>query len=498
MCTRRRRWAVGYFSDSNGIFLQFLLFPNINFFRIALTHLCVRRKHTGERPFACHCAKQFSRLDNLRQHAQTVHSAPEDKPRNEAMMRALASINASMMAGVRGASRRRFSPASAPSYSPGSSASPLPSPGLASSYPHPSHYPPHAYAQQQHGYVSPPGSGYAEYAPNGAQSGEQGYFGYTASPLGSPCAASFPPAAGPPPYNVDLEQLEGLERICGEESHQQREVQVEQERVRVKEEVREDEGLGLAGFYAALHAHPQEAPLSRYASSGSLRSEHSAHAHAQQQQHPAYAFAPHPHPHPASNAHNAHPPASAPNVYPGSSGGSAHSSPAASPSAANFWGGEAPPRPQLAGYPTVTGNEGSGRGKGSPRPGTDPNPSAGNFWGGEAPPVVQRQQQQQEYPHHAHAQGQGQGTEYLPSPPQSPAYSAHSGSSGSGSGSGSQSSGYGGEGAYTWAGAGAGAEEGMGVGEGEMSNAEYYAALQAEGYYAAAGQQGQQQQQHVY
>ncbi|KAK7036149.1 hypothetical protein R3P38DRAFT_2616817, partial [Favolaschia claudopus] len=29
------------------------------------------RKHTGERPFACHCSKQFSRLDNLRQHAQT-------------------------------------------------------------------------------------------------------------------------------------------------------------------------------------------------------------------------------------------------------------------------------------------------------------------------------------------------------------------------------------------------------------------------------------------
>ncbi|KAI9841675.1 MAG: hypothetical protein M1837_000469 [Sclerophora amabilis] len=31
------------------------------------------RKHTGERPFQCHCARKFSRLDNLRQHAQTVH-----------------------------------------------------------------------------------------------------------------------------------------------------------------------------------------------------------------------------------------------------------------------------------------------------------------------------------------------------------------------------------------------------------------------------------------
>ncbi|PSR97787.1 hypothetical protein BD289DRAFT_479866 [Coniella lustricola] len=31
------------------------------------------RKHTGERPFQCHCQRRFSRLDNLRQHAQTVH-----------------------------------------------------------------------------------------------------------------------------------------------------------------------------------------------------------------------------------------------------------------------------------------------------------------------------------------------------------------------------------------------------------------------------------------
>ena len=32
------------------------------------------RKHTGERPFRCHCNKYFSRLDNLRQHIQTVHA----------------------------------------------------------------------------------------------------------------------------------------------------------------------------------------------------------------------------------------------------------------------------------------------------------------------------------------------------------------------------------------------------------------------------------------
>jgi hypothetical protein len=35
--------------------------------------LTCARKHTGERPFQCHCSRRFSRLDNLRQHAQTVH-----------------------------------------------------------------------------------------------------------------------------------------------------------------------------------------------------------------------------------------------------------------------------------------------------------------------------------------------------------------------------------------------------------------------------------------
>ncbi|WXC52852.1 hypothetical protein QX201_012518 [Fusarium graminearum] len=38
---------------------------------MTLTDTC--RKHTGERPFQCHCSRRFSRLDNLRQHAQTVH-----------------------------------------------------------------------------------------------------------------------------------------------------------------------------------------------------------------------------------------------------------------------------------------------------------------------------------------------------------------------------------------------------------------------------------------
>ncbi|KTW29098.1 uncharacterized protein T551_02372 [Pneumocystis jirovecii RU7] len=35
------------------------------------------RKHTGERPFKCFCGRTFSRLDNLRQHAQTVHTGDD-------------------------------------------------------------------------------------------------------------------------------------------------------------------------------------------------------------------------------------------------------------------------------------------------------------------------------------------------------------------------------------------------------------------------------------
>ncbi|KIO22730.1 hypothetical protein M407DRAFT_27760 [Tulasnella calospora MUT 4182] len=54
------------------------------------------RKHTGERPFACHCGKQFSRLDNLRQHAQTVHS--DKHTENELMMRELTTLHTQLAA----------------------------------------------------------------------------------------------------------------------------------------------------------------------------------------------------------------------------------------------------------------------------------------------------------------------------------------------------------------------------------------------------------------
>ncbi|KDQ59967.1 hypothetical protein JAAARDRAFT_192411 [Jaapia argillacea MUCL 33604] len=62
------------------------------------------RKHTGERPFSCHCSKQFSRLDNLRQHAQTVHADKQEE--NEKMMKDLASLHASMTAANRAGNPR--------------------------------------------------------------------------------------------------------------------------------------------------------------------------------------------------------------------------------------------------------------------------------------------------------------------------------------------------------------------------------------------------------
>ncbi|KAK9895570.1 hypothetical protein P389DRAFT_181063 [Cystobasidium minutum MCA 4210] len=46
------------------------------------------RKHTGEKPFTCRCGKKFTRLDNLRQHASTIHS---DEPEaNEELFARLA------------------------------------------------------------------------------------------------------------------------------------------------------------------------------------------------------------------------------------------------------------------------------------------------------------------------------------------------------------------------------------------------------------------------
>lgn len=42
------------------------------------------RKHTGERPFHCDCGRNFSRLDNLRQHMTTVHAQQYPPPSSNA------------------------------------------------------------------------------------------------------------------------------------------------------------------------------------------------------------------------------------------------------------------------------------------------------------------------------------------------------------------------------------------------------------------------------
>ncbi|KAJ7177367.1 hypothetical protein C8R43DRAFT_942638 [Mycena crocata] len=58
------------------------------------------RMHTGERPFICHCTKRFSRLDNLRNHAQAVH--PSEGKQNEAMVRELGRVYAARRANAAG------------------------------------------------------------------------------------------------------------------------------------------------------------------------------------------------------------------------------------------------------------------------------------------------------------------------------------------------------------------------------------------------------------
>ncbi|KAI0816949.1 hypothetical protein BC628DRAFT_1413916 [Trametes gibbosa] len=89
------------------------------------------RKHTGERPFTCHCGKQFSRLDNLRQHAQTVHADKQDQ--NERMMQDLTSLHASMTAASKGGPARSKRGQAAVSASNPSPTSP---PSLNPSLPH--------------------------------------------------------------------------------------------------------------------------------------------------------------------------------------------------------------------------------------------------------------------------------------------------------------------------------------------------------------------------
>lgn len=62
--------------STKGRVFQCTGFPGCNMSFTRSEHLARhKRKHTGERPFTCpYCLKNFSRLDNLRQHKQTVHA----------------------------------------------------------------------------------------------------------------------------------------------------------------------------------------------------------------------------------------------------------------------------------------------------------------------------------------------------------------------------------------------------------------------------------------
>ncbi|KAL7409903.1 hypothetical protein BDY24DRAFT_344629, partial [Mrakia frigida] len=52
------------------------------------------RKHTGEKPFVCHCTRSFSRIDNLRQHCAAIH--PDSLARNEQTIKALLPVHATL------------------------------------------------------------------------------------------------------------------------------------------------------------------------------------------------------------------------------------------------------------------------------------------------------------------------------------------------------------------------------------------------------------------
>lgn len=74
--TRERRDNGAKLKNSKCRIFQCTGFPGCNMSFTRSEHLARhRRKHTGEKPFTCPtCSKNFSRLDNLRQHKLTVHS----------------------------------------------------------------------------------------------------------------------------------------------------------------------------------------------------------------------------------------------------------------------------------------------------------------------------------------------------------------------------------------------------------------------------------------
>ncbi|KAG8925753.1 hypothetical protein FRC00_003648 [Tulasnella sp. 408] len=170
------------------------------------------RKHTGERPFACHCGKQFSRLDNLRQHAQTVHS--DKHTENEIMMRELTTLHTQLAARsskvnreTQAEKRRASNNAAAGAGMAAGDARP----GTSTGYEGQGQYPPPAipgplgvgmpYHHQMPQY--PPPSPYGGLPPTGHYQASQEYPGYYPPPGGAVTAqqqySGYSPQY-PPPY----------------------------------------------------------------------------------------------------------------------------------------------------------------------------------------------------------------------------------------------------------------------------------------------------------
>ncbi|KAH9921892.1 uncharacterized protein B0H18DRAFT_1121188 [Fomitopsis serialis] len=72
------------------------------------------RNHTGERLFTCHCGEQFSRFDNLRQHAQTVHPPQAHPDRVAAAAASTNTVPAMDITKTASKSSRLFTSAPAP------------------------------------------------------------------------------------------------------------------------------------------------------------------------------------------------------------------------------------------------------------------------------------------------------------------------------------------------------------------------------------------------
>lgn len=190
-----------------------------------------RSKHTGERPFPCHCGKAFSRLDNLRQHAATVHA--DQTQLNEAMLTSLASVHAALSQRANRDQRRRGEVVEVPknaverprgergSKSAGGAA--VPPPGGV--YPPPGYHPQQWGPPPDHtrprtagnswmeygGYVGVPGEqgppgtagsvGYADDAGPSRRPPSAGYphAGYYSEPPPPPSSHGRPPTANAPP-----------------------------------------------------------------------------------------------------------------------------------------------------------------------------------------------------------------------------------------------------------------------------------------------------------